>query len=485
MISPWIAFLAWVPISLYCFHRYRVRVAILINFIAAWGVLPGASFARETAGFPYWILGTCLPSIHFFTKATVPSLTCLLGILLVDRRVLSRFKLSFYDLPMLVWCVVPLLSAVANAQGLVSALRSELYQTLAWGVPYLVGRLYFVDAASLKLAAKAFVIAGIAYVPICLLELFTGPQIYAHLYGYQPYRWIGAQRYFGFRPIGLLEDGNQLGIWMATAALLAIWLWRRRLATTVLGIPIAWASGVLFVVTLLCQSGGSIVLLLCLLPFVFVRQRHLPRALIALLLLAIVGAIGLRLANVVSLQSLVKQNPIARSAAYALRKVGRGSFGWRLSQDEKHVTSALETPALGTGEWDWWQASASRPWGLWLLAFGMYGTVGLLALEGLQLLPVARVVWFPSGHGGKEGAALRSALAATILMSAIDNLLNGSMILPLLLVIGGLSAEGVTLAAGVVSQGRVVPQPAPAAKSSSTPVILRRSVAGNRIAKLP
>jgi hypothetical protein len=115
----------------------------------------------------------------------------------------------------------------------------------------------------------------------------------------------------------------------------------------------------------------------------------------------------------------------------------------------------------------------------------MYGTVGLLALEGLQLLPVARVVWFPSGHGGKEGVALRSALAAALLMSAIDNLLNGSMILPLLLVIGGLSAEGVALSAGVVSQGRVVPQPAPAAKSSSTPVILRRSVAGTRIAKLP
>jgi hypothetical protein len=451
MISPWIAFLAWVPISLYCFHRYRVRVALLINFVAGWALLPTADFARETAAFPYWILGTCLPSIHFFTKATVPALTGLLGILLVDRRVIRRFKLSFYDLPMLVWCIVPLLSAVANSQAFVSALRSELYQTLAWGVPYLVGRLYFVDTASLRLAAKAFVIAGLAYVPFCLLELFTGPQIYAHLYGYQPYRWTGAHRYFGFRPIGLLEDGNQLGIWMATSALLAIWLWRRRLATTMLGVPIAWASGLLFVVTLLCQSGGSILLLLCLLPFAFVRQRSLPRALIALLLLAMVGAMGLRLANVVSLHSLVKQNPIARSAAYALKEVGRGSFGWRLSEDEKHVTNALETPAFGTGDWDWWRASASRPWGLWLLAFGMYGVVGLLALEGLQLLPVARVVWFPSGHGDEEGAALRSALAAAILMSAVDNLLNGSMILPLLLVIGGLSAGSAALSPSVAS----------------------------------
>jgi hypothetical protein len=88
---------------------------------------------------------------------------------------------------------------------------------------------------SLLLAAKAFVIAGMAYVPICLMEIFTGPQLYALLYGYQPHRWIGAQRYFGFRLIGLLEDGNQLGIWMPTSALIAIWLWERSFVKDILG----------------------------------------------------------------------------------------------------------------------------------------------------------------------------------------------------------------------------------------------------------
>jgi hypothetical protein len=79
----------------------------------------------------------------------------------------------------------------------------------------------------------------------------------------------------------------------------------------------------------------------------------------------------------------------------------------------------------------------------------MYGMVGLLALECLQLLPVARVLWAPFARGAIEGLELRNALAAAILMSAIDNLLNGSMILPLLLVIGGLSAPSFALAASV------------------------------------
>jgi hypothetical protein len=291
-----------------------------------------------------------------------------------------------------------------------------------------------------------------AYIPVCLIEIFTGPQIYAHLYGYEPYRWVGAQRYLGFRPIGALEDGNQLGVWMATSTLIAIWLWKDRLASEIFGIPIAWISGVLLLVTLLCQSVGSIVLLVCLLPFVFVRQSNLPRALAALLLVGILGCIALRLANIISLRSLVEHNRAVHAGAHLLKEMQRGSFGWRLSQDEKHVTSALEKPLLGSGQWDWWRASSSRPWGLWLLAFGMYGMVGLLALECLQLLPVGRAWW------ALEGSDLRSAFAAAILLSAIDNLLNGSMILPLLLVIGGLSGPSLALTSRVAPQRERLPR---------------------------
>jgi hypothetical protein len=179
-------------------------------------------------------------------------------------------KLSFWDLPILAWCFVPLLSAIANLRGFVPACQMESYQILAWGVPYLIGSLYFSDTESLHLAVKALVVAGLAYVPVCLTEIFTGPQIYAHLYGYQPYRWVGADRYLGFRPVGLLEDGNQLAIWMATSTLLAIWLWRRGLLDRILGIPIAGVSAVLLGHSTLpiCRkySGFALPSALCLRP---------------------------------------------------------------------------------------------------------------------------------------------------------------------------------------------------------------------------
>jgi hypothetical protein len=142
---------------------------------------------------------------------------------------------------------------------------------------------------------------------------------------------------------------------------------------------------------------------------------------------------------VVSVRALVAHQGAASDVAQLLRRAGRNSFGWRLAQDERHIGVALKKPILGFGEWNWWMGSATRPWSLWLLVFGMYGFVGLIAVQCLQLIPVARVVWYPATRSETDDFNLQSVLAAVILMSAIDNLLNGSMILPLVLLIGGLN----------------------------------------------
>lgn len=439
IVPPLVALLLWIPISVFLCYRFPIRIALLLIFVGGWAVLPAANYVPSNVEFPYWILGTSLATNYFITKATVLGFSALLGFLLVDRRAIWRFELTFWDMPMVMWCLVPLLSSIANESLLSRGVSGMVYQTLAWGVPYFLGRLYFSDTNSLRLAAQAFVIAGLLYIPICLYEIWKGPQLYAHLYGYLPYRWLGAKRYIGYRPIGLLENGNQLGIWMATATLIAVWLWAKRILKRVLGVPIAWAALALFVTTLLCQSMGSILLLFLLLPFVFVSPRVFPRIVTVFLIAGIILFAGLRLSNVVSIRALVESNPTAHFASEFLKKIGRGSFGWRLWQDETHVGIALRRPVLGYGEWEWWRRAALRPWGLWLLSFGMYGIVGLLALEMLQIVPVIRAIWFPLARSDIEYLNLRHALSAAILMSAIDNLLNSSMILPLLLVIGGMS----------------------------------------------
>jgi hypothetical protein len=408
-------------------------------------VLPGAAYTQTTAAFPYWILGVCLPTNYLLTKATVTGLSGLVGVLLFDPKALKRFRPGLCDLPMAVWGCVPLLAAATHWSTLREGLCGALYQSIAWGVPWIFGRVYFSDDESLLLAARAFVIGAICYVPICLVEICVGPQLYAFVYGYQPYRWVGAGRYIGFRPIGMMEDGNQLGIWMAAATLIAVFLLVRQSKDRILGVPLGWVAVGLTCTTLLCQSVGSILLLLLLVPFTIVRSRSILRRAVAVIVLAAAFFVLIRMSGLLPLRELALRNGLLHSIVEVMERLGRQSLAWRLSRDESFIRIALHTPLLGSGQWNWWQNGDNRPWSLWLLVFGMYGVVGLIAFESIMLLPVIRAVWSfaPSDTSGELN--LRLALAALILMVAIDCLLNGAMILPYLLVMGSLSSgEGFT-----------------------------------------
>jgi hypothetical protein len=153
----------------------------------------------------------------------------------------------------------------------------------------------------------------------------------------------------------------------------------------------------------------------------------------------IVAFAAFRIANVVSIRDLVKENSAARAIDGYLKHIGKGSLGWRLSQDERHIDTALMEPILGYGQWNWWQEGFERPWSLWLLVFGMYGSVGLVSLEALLLIPALRAVWFPLARSDIGYTNMRHTLSAAVLISAIDSLLNSAIILPLLLVIGGMT----------------------------------------------
>lgn len=444
-LSPLVVLISWIPLGVYLFRRYPARIAILVNFFGGWAILPGANYTPTPDGFPYWILGVCLPTNSFFTKATVTGLAGLTGVILFHSADWRKFRPGLSDIPMAVWCCVPLLSAATHWNTLHEGLFGAAYQTISWGVPWLLGRIWFSDRDSLLLAAKSLVIAGICYVPICLVEVCTGPQLYAFLYGFQPYRWVGAERYLGFRPIGFLEDGNQLGIWMAAATLIAACLALHRLTKRILGVPAGWVAAGLAVTTLLCQSAGSIFLLILLLPLTLLKRRFILRLSVAVLVLGIVVVALFRMIGLVSLRTLAQSNRIAHSIAEGLTRIGRHSLVWRLARDESHIRLALHHPILGWGQWNWWQNGDFRPWSLWLLVLGMYGLIGLMAFASILFLPVLRTAWSSTSWNDLNDANLRLALAALILMVALDNLLNGAMILPYLLLMGGLASRSTSL----------------------------------------
>lgn len=433
-------FAGWIVVGLVLFYRYSVRVAILANFLGGWALLPGARYAPTTEDFSYWVLGVCLPTNYLLTKATVIGFTGLAGVLLFRSSDLIEFRPGICDLAMLLWCCVPLFSAVAHWNTLDEGIGGAGYLMISWGVPWILGRIYFSVHGAQLMAAKALVIAGLCYVPICIAEIFAGPQLYAFLYGYEPYRWVGAGRYFGFRPIGMMEDGNQLGIWMAASALIAISLFTRKLAARILGVPMGWVAAALTVTVLLCQSAGSIVLLLALLPIALVKRRAVLQCAIAVVVIGIVGFTLVRMSGLLPLRALAQQQgTLLHSVASVLARSGRESFAWRFAREESHIKIALQKPILGSGQWNWWMNGDSRPWSLWLLVFGMYGAVGVFALGAIFFLPVLQAAWSSSDNQVSNSSGLRLALAVLIIMVAIDSLLNGAFILPYLLVMGGLA----------------------------------------------
>ena len=439
-LPPIVVLAAWIPLGAYLFRRFPLRIAILANFLLGWGLLPGANYVPSSSYFPYWILPVCVPSHDFITKSTIIGLSSIVGILLFHRRTFLSFRPRLIDAPAVLWCFAPLISSLANHLSFWPGFCGFLYLSLAWLPPYFLGRFCFSSRDSLILVAKALVIAGILYVPICVLEFFTGPQLYAHIYGYQPYQWIGARRYIGYRPVGFMEDGNQLGIWMATSALAATGLWVRRLASAVLRIPVQWAALLLILVTLLCQSVGSIVLLGLLLPLTFFNRRSALHMGAAAALAAFVLLAGLHFVHVASLRSLARDNPFVHSIAVALRSIGRDSLSWRIGRDESQLSTAYRAPVFGFGKWDWWRNGGVRPWDLWLLSFGMFGIPGVAALGCLFAAPVARVLWPSRWHEDPGQLSLALLLIGVILMSALDSLLNAAIILPYLLLVGALSS---------------------------------------------
>lgn len=434
---PLYVLIAWVPVGAVLFRLLPPRVALLVNFLAGWMFLPGADYATPKEDFPYWIMGVALPSSYWMTKGTVTGLAALAGVLGFQREALNGARLRLMDLPMCLWCLSPAVSALAHPGQWRLAGSSVAYLALSWGVPWAMGRVFFADNEGRAVLARGLVIAGLAYLPFCLYEWIAGPVFYRLLYGYQPYQMIGAARYVGFRPVCWMEDGNQLGIWMAATAWVAISLAAWKLLKPALRIG-PWAQAALLGVgTLIWQSAGAILLLVAMLPGLVLRRRWLKLAAVALIAVLVAG-VAVRVSG-----QRLRVLPAARDGAELLDEAGKHSLLWRLRLDADDARLALKHPLVGTGEWDWWRVGQLRPWDLLLLVLGMYGAFGVVTLGTGLLLPVFRTAWRAGPvQGGLPEDMTGLALAGAALMVCADSLLNGAFPLPFLLLFGAIAAAG-------------------------------------------
>jgi len=434
-------FAAYGIVALLLFRFVAPSRAVAITCFAGWLILPVGNFPAGSTGtvFPYWITGAAVPSDMLLTKMWWPPVVALAGALWVDRQTLARWRPGWADVPMVLWCLWPIgqWPFVENPEP--QPWIASLYLGAAWGAPWLLGRVYFWGEDGGRQLIASMVAGMAVLVPIALIEGTFGPMVYGWVYELHPFRFDGAQRYIGFRPLGFFENGNQYGIWVAATALAAIWLWQtpsdprmrgRLAAIAMLGLAIA----------LMSQSVGAILLLFSGLALLWTVGRSPMRWVLPLFLLLMVSGGAIYLSGKIPLRALAENTAIGRQMVEIIRSSGRGSFTWRIARDQTALPLVVAHPIVGTARWDWWRKNNERPWSLVLLILGQFGLIGLVLAFGSLMTPALRALAI-KGHSGAWRVHPTAPLAVIVLMASADALLNSFFFYPAIVAAGALASR--------------------------------------------
>jgi hypothetical protein len=422
----YIVLLGWLPFVVALYALMPARRAAAIAVIGAWLALP-----------PYVLPIAGLPD---YSKNTAASVGMLLGTLLFAPDRLLNFRPRWYDLPMLLFCLCGIATSLQNGLGLYDGLSDSLTEILHWGLPYLLGRLYFGDAEGLRYFAVAMVIGGLAFVPPCLFEMKMSPILLGLFYGgWGTYDY----RLGGWRPHIFFATGLELGMWMTAAALAAWWLWRcgalKRIGSFPFG-PVLMP--ILLVTTVFCRSTGALALMAGGVGVLWLSARRKTRMVMAALLLVPSVYVFVRVMNIWSGEQAVE---LVRAVVGPVRAQ---SLEFRFQCETQLVAHALRQPILG---WGGWSRSlvfleANTEWkrmvpvdGMWIAILGMKGFVGLTLLFTAMLLPAILFVRrFPARLWTDPRLAAGSLAAAFLGIYMIDCLLNGFVNIIYVTLAGGL-----------------------------------------------
>lgn len=411
---------AWAPLTLSLFAKLDARKAVVVAFVL------GTLFLPE---FEETFLG--LPDV---SKGMLIALPACLGVILFSFRDIVHFKFEKFDLLPCLAIIGPYFSSTKNGLGGYDGISVMFDQLLIFGIPYFTGRILFSDLRSKRLLAIGFLLGGLIYIPFCLYELRMSPQIHRMVYGYFPHDFIQTYRYGGWRPQVFLNHGIMLGMWMTSASLVGVWFLKTKILRGQLANTCVLA---LLVTTVLCKSTLAILLLLLGTGTLLTIQRFHGRLAILMMLIMPVAYIGARATQTWSGEELITYS----ESLFGERRAG--SVATRINNENILLDRALQKPLIG------WGRGNHRPEdvktitdGKWIIVFGMYGWIGLVAFFGTWLLAILRFMRiYPTSTWTNPLVAPSAVLVVLILLYTLDSLFN-SFPNPILMAgVGGLMGQ--------------------------------------------
>lgn len=448
--------IAWIPFCLVFFAMLKPRHAVLVAFLGAWLFLP------LRAGLKI----NMLPDIDKITASTAG---VLLGVMLFDPARLMSFRPKWFDIPMFAWCITPFFSSMANGLGAWDGGSVVLEQLALFGIPYLIGRVYFNDWEGFRELGIAIFIGGVIYVPLCLMEIKMSPQLHKWVYGYHQHAFDQTLRMGGWRPMVFMQHGLAVGFWMMAASVIGVWLLVTGSLKEVWGVPMIVIVPILLVTTILCKATASIGFLFMGIAVLF-AMKWTKTAIPLYVLIAIAPAyMFLRASGAVDGTALIN---------YTTQTLGEEraqSLETRINAENKLSAHAMDRFWFGWAKWDpinpgkppWMVYDdetgrrAAIPDGMWIITFAVNGLSGVFWLTASILIaPLLLRKRMGPQWWDHPMAAPAAACAVMLTLHMVDNLLN-AMINPIFIcAIGGLCALG-TRAAQAVPQPRgfqVVPR---------------------------
>jgi hypothetical protein len=419
-----VALIAWTPIVIFLFKKFDPRLVPVIAYVAGWMFLPCAEY-------DIFLLHN--------TKMTVIGLGVLIGAYLTDRERLTSFKFTATDFPMLLWCTAPFFSSIVNGLGAYDGGSSMLYQTITWGLPYYIGRVYFSDTDVLKTLALTIFIGGIIYIPFCWIEMIMSPQLHRLTYGFHQHDFIQSLRdNGGYRPMVYMTHGLMTSMWMMLGSLFGCWLYYcKELPDKILFIPSKYLVMMLVFTTIIMQSMGATIYLFLGIAVLYLSSKMKNYALVIVLLFCPLLYIFARVGG-----SWDGRN-ISSYVSKKFSPTRAQSLQFRFDNETLLMVKALDGSFFG-----WAGYGRSRVYdktgkditvtdGFWIIVYGVYGIYGLSVMILTIQLPVILFLVRIKPEKWKTGTfAAPAAMAIFISLTMIDNLLN-AMINPIYMICGG------------------------------------------------
>lgn len=413
LMVPLVMF-GWIPVVIYLFSRYPARRAIVISFVGAWLFLPQAVLP--------------LPGLPDYDKIAATCYGILLATFIFDVGRFSNFRLSWIDIPMVIWCLCPFASSLSNDLGPYDGMAVVLSQIVTWGVPYFLGRIYLNSLNGMRELAIGIFVGGLSYVPLCLFEMRLSPQLHRIVYGGIASADFGQTvRLGGYRPTVFLSHGLAVGAFMMAATLVGIWLWQTGTVKHLWNVPIEWLVSALFVTFILTRSTGAYALLAGGIAILFIA-KNLRTAAPAFLLIFGIGAYLYINAG----SGAYVSDQIVELLSKIVPKERLESLEFRFNNEELLSAKARERIVFGWGGYG--RALLFRPDGsqltipdsLWINTFGPYGTVGLVSLFVAMLLPTFSLFWtrYPARLWANRRVAPAAVVALMTALYMVDCVIN-------------------------------------------------------------